>query len=78
MLPGNDTSTRSGEFLLSVNPSRSIHGFVKHSDRVRESTGPLGTNLPADSGMAKPQSFKPGDGWFAYNLGDQPLYRSSP
>ena len=31
------------------------------SARVRESTGPLGTNLPIDSGVAKPQSSEPGD-----------------
>ena len=76
---GNDTSTRSGEFLLSSDSSPGAFMVSWNtSARVRESTGHLGTNLPTDSGMAKPQSFKPGDGRFAYNLGDQPLYGSSP
>ena len=69
--PGNDTSTRSGEFFLSLDPPGAFMVSWHTSARVRESTGPLGTNLPADSGMAKPQRLKPGDGWFAYNLGDQ-------
>ena len=77
VLPGNDTSTRSGEFLLSFNPPAAYMVSWNTSDRIREFTGPLGTNLTADSGMAKPQSFKPGDGWCARNSGDQPLYGSS-
>ena len=82
--PGNDTSTRSGKFLLSFN-SCPGHQFLPRtfmvswntSARVRESTGALGMNLPADSGMAKPQGFKPGDRWLADNLADQPLNGSS-
>ena len=78
VLPGNDSSTRPGEFLLSFDPPGAFMVSWNTSDMFRESTGPLGTNLPADSGMAKPKSFKPGDGWFACNLGNQPLYGSSP
>ena len=66
--PSNDTSTRSGEFLLSFGSSPGAFMVSWNtSGRVRESTGPIGTNLPTDSGMAKPQNFKPIDGWFAYN-----------
>ena len=79
VLPGNDTSTRSGEFPRSFDSSPGAFMVSWNtSARVRGSTGPLETNLPADSGMAKPRSFKLGDRWFACYLGDQPFYRSSP
>ena len=79
MYPGNYTSSPSGEFPPSFNSFPGALMFSWNtSAMVQESTEPLGTNSTVDSGMAKPQSFKPGDGWFPCNLVDQPLYGSSP
>ncbi len=75
---GDDTNTLSREFILSLDSTARVFMVSWNtSARLRESTGPLGTNLTADFWMAKSQSFGPEDGWFACNLDDQPFYGSS-
>ena len=73
--PSNDTSTRPGEFLRSF--PGALMTSCNTSARVRESTGPLGTNLTTEFLMAKSRRFKPGDRWFACNLDDQSFCESS-
>ena len=73
--PGNDTSTRSNEFLPPINAfPRALMVSWNTSTKVRESTEPFGTSLTADSGTAKPQSLEPADMCSGYNLDNEPHY----